>query len=104
MKSNNTQSVRYCLKGRNTFHTEIQINAEGEIKLTGETLVVQIETSFQPIPVFVDILDKPSPYIWKFKLYLANGAVVKECYGNAHLIDQLVLHNYHDLFDGRFNA
>ena len=107
MRSNNVQSVRYYLKGCNTFYNEIRTNAEGEIELAGDPFTVQIgtvEDVFEKPTVFVDILDKPSASIWKFKLYLSDGTVVKECYGIPHLLGHLVLHNANELFDGRFNA
>lgn len=51
--------------------------------------------------IFVDIIEKTEEYFF-LKLYLNNGEVIWGFVNTS--MSPIVIHNYTELFDGRFNA
>lgn len=52
--------------------------------------------------VFIDILPDSLDWLWHVRAYVANGEIIVGWM--SRLRDDIEIHNYDRLFDGRFNA
>lgn len=92
-------TVRYCLQNDIVGYTVF----DKEKDHVDETTSLRIVAT-KKRPVFLDILTKVNAHIWEVKLYYPDGTIVKSCFIYPHIFDSIKIHNFHLLFDGRFNS